>query len=137
MISSITLEEAQTVLNASLEKARELGYNVALAVVDMQTSLVASLRMDGTNPFTPDVTRGKAMATAITKGTPSGVAAGRFPQGLLDTVRDMYGGRVTWVQGAVPLYRGDELIGAVAAGGAPQESDEVIAQAGADALKSA
>ena len=134
-MSSISLDEAERVIRASLEKAKDLGFNVAVAVVDMETSLVASARMDGTNPFTPDVTRGKAVATVVTKGTPSGVAAGRFPQELLSVVRDLYGGRVTWVQGAVPLYRGGELIGAVAAGGGPPDQDEVIAQAGADALK--
>lgn len=134
-MSGITLAEAQRVVAASLAKAEELGLTVAVAVVDLQTSLVASARMDGTNPFTPDVTRGKAVATAVTKGTPSGVAAGRFPQGLLDTVRDLYGGRVTWVQGAVPIFRDGELIGAVAAGGGPPDKDEAVAQAGADALR--
>ena len=71
----------------------------------------------------------------MTKGTPSGAAASRFPQGLLDTVRDLYGGRVTWVQGAVPIFRGGELVGAVAAGGGPPDKDEEVAQAGADALR--
>ena len=107
---------------------------MAIAVVDLQTSLVASARMDGTNPFTPDVTRGKAVATAVTKGTPSGAAAARYPQALLDTVRDLYGGRVTWVRGAVPLLKDGVLVGAVAAGGGPPEKDEEVAQAGADAL---
>ena len=134
-MSSITLEDANTVIAAAIGKARELGFNMAIAVVDLQTSLVASARMDGTNPFTPDVVRGKAVATAVTKGTPSGVAASRFPQSLLDTVRDMYGGRVTWVQGAVPLYKDGQLIGAVGAGGGPPDKDEEVAQAGADALQ--
>ena len=133
-MSGITLAEAQRVVAAALAKAEALGLVVAVAVVDLQTSLVASARMDGTNPFTPDVTRGKAVATAVTKGTPSGAAASRFPQGLLDAVRDLYGGRVTWVQGAVPIYKNGELVGAVAAGGASPEKDEEVAQAGADAL---
>lgn len=133
-MSGITLEDANKVIAAAIDKARELGFTMAIAVVDLQTSLVASARMDGTNPFTPDVVRGKAVATAVTKGTPSGVAAGRFPQGLLDTVRDLYGGRVTWVQGAVPLYKNGELVGSVGAGGGPPDKDEEVAQAGADAL---
>ena len=133
-MSDITLEEANRVIDAAIAKARELGFNMAIAVVDLQTSLVASARMDGTNPFTPDVVRGKAVATAVTKGTPSGVAASRFPQALLDTVRDLYGGRITWVQGAVPLTKDDKLVGAVAAGGGPPDKDEEVAQAGADAL---
>ena len=80
-MSGITLEDANKVIAAAIEKARELGFTMAIAVVDLQTSLVASARMDGTNPFTPDVVRGKAVATAVTKGTPSGVAAGTLPAG--------------------------------------------------------
>ncbi len=133
-MSDITLDEARRVIRAAIAKAAELGFAMAIAVVDLQTSLVASERMDGTNPFTPDVVRGKAVATAVTKGTPSGVAASRFPQALLDTVRDLYGGRITWVQGAVPLYKGSRLVGAIGAGGGPPDVDEQVAQAGADAL---
>ena len=133
-MSSITLEEAEKVIEAALTKSKELGFNMAVAVVDMETSLVALKRMDGTNPFTPDVVRGKAVATAITRGTPSGAASDRFPDGLKDVVKDLYGGRVTWVQGAVPLKRNGELIGAVGAGGGPPDQDELVAQAGADAI---
>ena len=133
-MSTITLEEANKAIEGALAKAKELGYNVAVAVVDTETSLVACVRMDGTNPFTPDVVIGKAVATAVTRGTPSGTATDRFPTGLRDRVTAMYGGRVTWVQGAVALRRGDELIGAIGVGGGPPDQDEVMAQAGADAL---
>ena len=105
-MSDITLDDARAVIDAALAEARERGFAMAVAVVDLQTSLVASARMDGTNPFTPDVVRGKAVATAVTRGTPSGVAARRFPEPLLQHVRDLYGGRVTWVQGAVPPLQG-------------------------------
>lgn len=133
-MSSINLSDAQTAIEAALEKAKQLGYKVAVVVVDVETSVVASVRMDGTNPFTPDVVRGKAVATVISRGTPSGVAAERFPEGLKEHVTALYGGRVTWVQGAVPLRRGDELLGAIGVGGGPPDQDEVMAQAGADAL---
>ena len=133
-MSTKTLQQANKAIEGALVKARELGYNVAVAVVDIQTSLVASVRMDGTNPFTPDVVIGKAVVTAVTRGTPSGIASERFPVGLRDRVTSMYGGRVTWVQGAVALRNGDELIGAIAVGGGPPEQDELMAQAGADAL---
>jgi uncharacterized protein GlcG (DUF336 family) len=131
-MSTITLEEAQKAIEGSLAKAAELGYKVAVAVVDTETSVVAIVRMDGTNPFTPDVVRGKAVATVVTRGTPSGVAAERFPAGLQDAVVGMYGGRVTWVQGAVAIKKGGELIGAIGVGGGPPDQDEVMAQAGAD-----
>lgn len=133
-MSSINLSDAQTAINAALDKAKQLGYKVAVVVVDIETSVVASVRMDGTNPFTPDVVRGKAVATVISRGTPSGAAAERFPEGLKEHVTALYGGRVTWVQGAVPLRRGDELLGAIGVGGGPPDQDEVMAQAGADAL---
>lgn len=133
-MSDITLEDAQKVVDAAIAKSKELGFNMAVAVVDLQTSVVLLARMDGTNPFTPEVVRGKAMVTAVTRGTPSGVAAARLPADLQRNVTDMYGGRLTWVQGAVPLLKNGVLVGAVAAGGGPPEQDEAVAQAGADAL---
>ena len=133
-MNELTLDDANVIIAAAIGKAKELGFNMAIAVVDLQTSLVASARMDGTNPFTPDVTRGKAVETAVTKGTPSGIAANRFPASLLENVRDLYGGRITWVQGAVPLYKKGQLVGAVGAGGGPPEKDEEVAQFGADAI---
>jgi uncharacterized protein GlcG (DUF336 family) len=133
-MSSITLEEADRAVEASLAKARELGMNMAVAVVDTETSLVALSRMDGTNAFTPDVVRGKAVAVVITRGTASGVSAARFPAELRDAVSGFYGGRVTWVQGGVAIKRNGEVIGAVAAGGGPPDQDELVAQAGADVI---
>ena len=120
-MSSITLEDANTVIAAAIGKARELGFNMAVAVVDLQTSLVASARMDGTNPLRRTLCAERLWRRRGRRATPSGVAASRFPQSLLDTVRDMYGGRVTWVQGAVPLYKDGQLIGAVGAGGGPPD----------------
>ena len=134
-MSYLTLNDANSIIKAALESATGLGYSMAVAVVDLQTSLVASARMDGTNPFTPDVVVGKAMVTAVTKGTPSGIAADRFPSDLQRHVSNMYGGRLTWVQGAVPVFKGDVLVGAVAAGGGPPDQDELVAQAGADAIR--
>ncbi len=133
-MSSITLEEANRVIEASTAKARELGYNMVVAIVDTETSLVALARMDGTLPFAPDIARGKATATVVTNGMPSGAASERFPQTLRDPVVAMYGGRVAWLQGAVPIKRDEVLIGAVGASGGPPDQDEIVAQAGADAF---
>jgi glc operon protein GlcG len=133
-MSSISLEEANRIIEASTAKARELGHNMAVAVVDTEMSLVALARMDGTVGFAPDIVRGKAMATVVTNGMPSGAAAERFPDRLREPVSAMYGGRVAWLQGAVPIKREGVIIGAVGAGGGPPDQDEIVAQAGADAL---
>ena len=135
-MSSITLEDANTVIAAAIGKARELGFNMAVAVVDLQTSLVA-IGADGRHQ---PLHAGRRAREGCGDGSDEGAlpAASRHPDSRsrwLDTVRDLYGGRVTWVQGAVPLYKDGELIGAVGAGGGPPDKDEEVAQAGADALQ--
>src|SRR5258708_1665686 len=51
---------ARALVDGALGKARELGINVSIAVLDSAGHLVAYQRMDGTAPFTADVAQSKA-----------------------------------------------------------------------------
>ena len=128
---SITLAEAQKAIEASLAKAGELGVKVGIAVLDDHASLVALARMDDPNfLFLPEAAHGKAMA-AVLWGAPSGALQERSGMPIFGAVNSMYGGRVIYQQGAVPIKRGGKLIGAVGVGGASPQQDEDVAAAGA------
>ena len=53
---------------------------------------------------------------------------------IFAAVNQMYGGKVIYQQGAVPIMQSGKLVGAIGAGGAASQVDEDIAQAGADAI---
>jgi uncharacterized protein GlcG (DUF336 family) len=132
---SITLAEAQKAIEASVAKAKELGVAVAVAVLDDQARIVAVARMDGSRfLFLPEAAQGKAMATVLWGGQHSGALQERAVMPIMDAVKEMYGGKVIYQQGAVAVKRGDAVIGAVGAGGASGQQDEDIAAAGAAAI---
>ena len=91
------------------------------------------VRMDNPRyPFLPQGSLGKAMATALWGGTPSSALQERAAAPIFGTVNNMYGGRLVYSSGGVPIKRGDDVIGAIGVGGAPSgQLDEDIASAGA------
>ena len=132
---SITQEEAHAVVGAAVVKAQELGVRMAISVVDDHGELVASSRMDGMKfGFAMDLSRGKAMATVLWGGRPSGDLAERAALPVFQGVKELYNGKVIYAQGAVPIKKGDEVIGAVGCGGAAPAQDEECAVAGAAAV---
>ena len=131
---SITHQEAQRGLNAGIAKAEELGVQVAIAIVDDHASLVGLIRMQSAFLFLPEAATGKAMATVVWRGQPSGVLNERAGTPMMQAVNSTYGNRLFYQQGAVPIRRGDQLIGAAGAGGASSQQDEEIAEAVAAAI---
>jgi glc operon protein GlcG len=132
---SITHEEAQKGLAAGISKAEELGVQVAIAIVDDHASLVGLIRMQSGFLFLPEAATGKAMATVVWRGQPSGVLNERAGTPMMNAVNNLYGDKLFYQQGAVAIKRGDLLIGAVGAGGASAQIDEEIATAAADAIQ--
>ena len=69
MNQRLTLERALQCIQKGIAKARELGFRVAIAVVDDTGHLVACQRMDGALWVTPEFARAKANASAAFRAT--------------------------------------------------------------------
>ena len=132
---SLTLDEAQKALNAALAKAREMNVKMAIAVVDDHGEVLASARMDGVQGWVIEMSRGKAMASVFFRQL-SGALSERSNSPVFQGLNNIYGGKVVLAQGAVPIKRGDQVIGAVGAGGGKSVDDEEVAKAGVAALSS-
>jgi glc operon protein GlcG len=79
------------------------------------------------------VSRGKAYA-AVAFGVPSGELTERANNPVMRALMLMEEGQIIPQQGAVPIKRGSELLGAIGVSGARSEEDEQVARAGIDAL---
>src|SRR5262245_55912978 len=66
-MAELTLEMAEKAVKAAQAKARELGTPMTATVVDDAGRLVLSARGDGSGFFTPETSRGKAVAAAAFK----------------------------------------------------------------------
>ena len=130
---SVTLAEAEQIIQVGKAKAQEMGIRVSIAVLDPRGDLVAQVRMDGARWFTTEVSRGKAFASA-SFGRPSGELEERADRPVFRSIVLMQGGHLVPSQGAVPIRRGEEVVGAVGVSGGTGQQDEEIAQAGIDAL---
>ena len=64
-MTSMTLEEAERVLQGAKAKALEMGLKVSVSVVDPRGDLVCMVRLDGAPWRTPAVSRGKARAVGL------------------------------------------------------------------------
>src|SRR5262252_10692093 len=64
MMAALSLGEAVACIERGVARAQELGFLVAIAVVDEAGHLVACHRMDGALWITPEIARAKANAAA-------------------------------------------------------------------------
>ena len=133
-MSTMTMEEGMKALEEAFAKARSLGITVGVSVVDARGDLVASARMDGSLWWWTESSRAKAVATVTYGGVPSGELTDRAGKPVAQTLLHMHQGRIAPQQGAVPIMKGGQLIGAIGAAGGTGEEDEEVSAAGMVAL---
>ena len=90
-------------------------------------------RTDGASWRTPPISRAKAVAAACF-GRPSGALTDDALSTVFRGLMAMEGGHMIPGQGALPAFRGGELVGAVGGSGGSGQQDEDAAKAGIDAL---
>ena len=130
-VTGPSLAAAQAALAATEQAANEMGVGLTCAVVDSRGTFVALARMDSASYFTADVAAGKARASAAFRA-PSGALARVGELGLADVVE---GGPMLFVQGAVPIMKDGQSMGAIGCSGATGQQDEDAANAGIAAMQ--
>jgi glc operon protein GlcG len=132
-VSALSLEQARICIGRGIGKARELGFEVAIAVVDDAGHLIACDRMDGALWVTPEIARAKANAAAGFRASTLDLEE-RFTKRMLfaDTVATLGDYAFVFGKGGVPVLEGGRVVGAVGVSGAvPADNDHVIADAAA------
>ena len=135
---ALSYEDASKALSAALAKANEIGVGLSVAVVDDAGNPVALARMTGARRGTTSFAcQGKAMVAAIW-GVPSAEVAARFANNskIADHAQGLYGHRLLFLGGGLPLKVGDQVVGAIAASGGTGDQDLIVATAGAAAFAS-
>jgi len=127
----ITHEASLKMLQAGVAKANELGVKISLAVVDASGQLIAFLMMDGARFFSGRTTIKKAI-TSASQRLPTGYA----PEDRVLSMQIRMDGDFTNVLGGFPVTVAGQVIGGVAAGGAKEEEDAVVAKAALEAVAS-
>lgn len=129
MEKQISLQLAQETAMATIEQCRKDGYKVAVTVVDRAGQIKVMLRDDGTGPHTVDSSRRKAYTSLTFRASTSEFAKRLSTNPAAANLKDITD--VLVLGGGLPIFSGNEIIGAVGVGGAPGgDKDEACAQAG-------
>lgn len=130
---NISTEAAFTAVQAAVEKAKEIGINICVSVVDRGASEMAFLRMN--KSFLPSMTIAKDKAyTAAGFGFPT-MQWGEVLQGKTQLQAGIAGRpNVVTFGGGLPIFEGEDVIGAIGVSGGSEEEDVLCAQAGVDAI---
>ena len=126
---SLTLADANRVLQAGITKAQEMNIKVSVAVCDAGGRLVAFNRMDGAIWGSVYGSQGKAIAS-VAFGRASGELQERAGSPIVVGINAAEGGHMIPSQGAVPIVRGGVVVGACGVGGGTAQQDEDCAKAG-------
>ena len=127
--AALTLDAATKIAAAAEAEATRNKWKLVIAVVDGRAHLVHLRRMDGAQLGSIAVAQEKAKSAALfrrpTKAFADAVASGRT--GVL-----RLSGAIP-IEGGVPLFVGEQMVGAVGVSGVTSEQDGQIAQAAAKA----
>ena len=138
--SKLSQEGCDIIVNAAIEKAKELKQIVSICVVDAGGHLMAFKRMTNGRTHNTLIAQTKARSAALTTAATGKVGrdGGEIPdhQVLAQTLAVGPGWFIS-IEGGIPVTVDGQCIGAVGVSGAPSVVDKQIGQAGIDAFNKA
>ncbi len=133
-MESVTLEEAQRIIQAALEKAREIGQPMNVAVVDNGRELKAFSRMEDAWLGSVSISVDKAFTSVSFLMPTQDLADMTQPGQPLYGLETTNGGRIINFAGGIPIMRGDDVAGAIGVSGGTPDQDQEVAEAGVAAF---
>src|SRR3954465_4435439 len=131
---NITLSQAEAAIKAAKEKSRELGTLMNIAVVDAGTNLIAFVHEDGAWLGSIDIAQKKARTARYFNMDSGEIGKLSQPGGPLYHIEHSNGGLISFPGGVLIKNTNGEIIGAIGVSGDTVDNDQIVAQAGADAL---
>ena len=130
---SLTLAEANRIIEGAFAQAGEFDIKISAAVVDAGGRLLAFQRMEDATWASAYGSQGKATAS-VAFGLTSGALQVRADDPIMRGIAAAEGGHMIMSQGAVPIIRGGRPIGACGVGGGTGQQDEECSRAGVACL---
>jgi glc operon protein GlcG len=134
-LQTIEYAEARRIVDAIVDKLTEEGKAAVVAVVDTHGELIAFGRMDGAPISSIRIAQNKAWTAARERKATKEIGDKvRHPEKGFDIA--YYGDpRFVGWGGGIPVWRGSQVVGAVAVSGLPQEEDIRLASLGSELVE--
>jgi uncharacterized protein GlcG (DUF336 family) len=133
----MTLADARLVLEGSEARAREIGVDMDIAVVDDGGHLLAFIRMDRARVTSIDVAISKAFTAAAARRATHEYAAVANAGGPSFGIHISNQGKFMIVGGGLPIFVDGTIAGGVGCSSGTPDQDRDVAQAGIDRLLAA
>jgi uncharacterized protein GlcG (DUF336 family) len=133
-IKSVSLDDAQRIIQAGIVKAKAINSPSNIAVADAGGNLLAFARMDEAWLGSIDIAINKAFTSRAFDIATKHLARFAQPDQQFFGIHVSNHGRVMVFAGGLPLKSGDKVIGAVGVSGGSGEQDQQIVEAAAAAL---
>ena len=135
-VPKLTLEDTKLMMEAAEQRATEIGIDMDIAIVDDGGNLLLFQRMDNaritsiTIAIDKAFTAGAARKSTRAYGDVSGPGAPAF--GINSSIN----GRFMIFAGGLPIFIEEHPVGGIGCSSGSPDQDEIVAQAGLDALMS-
>lgn len=130
----ITLEEANRVISAAQEKAREIGVPMNIAVLDSGRNLKAFARMEDAWLGSIEISIDKAYTSTSFDMSTKELATMAQPEQPLFGIHTTSNSRVVIFAGGIPIQRDGRVVCAVGVSGGTPDQDQQVAEAGVAAF---
>lgn len=131
---ALTLEAAKLMAAAAEATAAKNGWKVVIAVADDGGHALLVHRLDGAQYSSVPTAMGKARS-AVAYKRPTRILEEMINQGRYSFLSA--GGDPVALQGGLPIEIDGQLLGGIGVSGVKASDDEIVAQAGLDALRQA
>src|ERR1700741_3698180 len=125
----MTLDKAQLLTEAAIEKAKQIGQPMNIAVVDAGANLAAFVRMDGAWLGSIDIPITKAFTAKAFDISTLELGRNSQPGDQFYGIHVSNHTRVMIFAGGIPIKENGEIVGAVGVSGGSGTQDQTVAEA--------
>ncbi|RDD60578.1 GlcG/HbpS family heme-binding protein [Ferruginivarius sediminum] len=129
-IPRLSLADARRLIEGAAGKARDIGVPMCIAVTDESGNLIAFERMDGAKILSVTLAQNKAMTAAIARKPTADYNANCIPGNLTFGIHTALEGRFSVMGGGLPVFEGEQVVGAIGLSSGTPEQDIACAEAG-------
>jgi uncharacterized protein GlcG (DUF336 family) len=133
-VPKLTLEDVKKIMGAAEVKARSMGIDMDIAIVDDGGHLLMFERMDSAKITSIQVSIDKAFTAAGARRPTHEYAAVAGAGGPAFGIHVSHQGRFSIVGGGVPIFVEGHIVGAVGCSSGTAEQDREVAEAGIQAF---
>ena len=135
-VQKLMLVDARAMMAGAEAKAIEIGVDMDIAITDDNGSLLLFQRMDGGRITSIDVAISKAFTAAAARKSTRDYGVAGAAGGPAFGIHVSNQGRFMIVPGGLLVFVDDQIVAGIGCSSGTPDQDEVVAQAGIDALMS-